>query len=117
MTATATGTGRRMTIWATRNQRPLPGAGAAEWRRLRAFTRSPSRASIAGVAKSAAAAASSATVAAPAPIEYRKRCGSTIIAAAAAATVRPLKKIVRPAVSTVRLCASQPGPARASSSR
>ena len=69
VTPTATGTGRRMTARASRNQRPVPGGGGGDWRRLRAFTRSPSSASIAGVANSAPAAASSETVAAPAPIE------------------------------------------------
>ena len=51
------------------------------------------------------------------PIENRKRCGKTISPASAAATVTALKSTLRPAVWSVRVRASRPGPRAASSSR
>ena len=50
-------------------------------------------------------------------IEYRKRCGKTSSESIATATVSELNTTVRPAVRSVRLSASRPGPSRAISSR
>ena len=50
-------------------------------------------------------------------IEYRKRCGKTSSESIAAATVSELNTTVLPAVRSVRVSASRPGPLRSISSR
>ena len=72
--------------------------------------RVPSSASIDGTTRIAMSADSSPTAAPAAPIEYRKRCGMSISAASAAATVKPENSTVRPAVSTIWRCASSVAP-------
>ena len=61
--------------------------------------RVPSSASMDGTTRTANSADSSPTAAPAAPTEYRKRCGMSMSAASAIATVRPEKTTVRPAVS------------------
>ncbi len=81
------------------------------------MTRSPSTISSAGSAISATAQATAAVIAPATPIEYRKRAGKTSSDSIAAATVSELKITVRPAVCSVRVSASRPGPSRSISSR
>ena len=115
-------TGRRMTRWEWRYQKPLRSARASraiasfQRRGPPAFTRSPSIPSSAGSSVSETTAAISAHSIPPTPMEYRKRWRKTISAASAAATVIALKATTRPAVrSVVRSAASRSEPAASSS--
>ena len=110
----ATGSGRRMTAWASRYQRPAPpGARAGAGRRA---SRPRSRTSRAR-SRARRAPATSATTAPAIPIDCRKPSGKTVSVIRAKATVTALKATVRPAVAIVVRTAPAPGPWRSSSSR
>ncbi len=91
----ATRTGRRITPLASRYQPPSGFGGLARPIRRLSSTSSD------GTISSALAAATSATTAPPRPIETRNRCGKTVRAAIAAATVDALNRTVRPVVAIV----------------
>ncbi len=119
----ATLPGRRMTALESRYQKPeVTASSACSLPRLRKpgaplLMRRPSTASTAGRTIRAMPAAIRATITPARPIENRKRCGKTISPARAAATVTALKSTLRPAVWSVRVSASRPGPRAAISSR
>ena len=104
--------GRRITAWASRNQRP---SAARSSPRRASFA--PQSAKSAGEMTSAATAATTATVAPAMPIDLRKLCGKTVRVMSAAATVAAEKPTVRPAVPIVTAIASRVAPRTASSSR
>ena len=107
VTPTSTQTGRRITPRAIRAQAPRSGSASRRRRRMRPLSiRRPSSWSVAGRMVSEATIATSTAAIPPYPMDRRNDCGNTSSDDMAAATVRPEKSTVRPAVRMVVVSAA-----------